>query len=102
VAIRKMTGLPARKFGLSDRGVVAEGRAADLVLFDAESVRDVATFTDPQRPAEGIRAVWVNGTLSSRDQEPTGGRGGRFLTRGTIDPVDYFTAFATTEETRPA
>jgi N-acyl-D-amino-acid deacylase len=102
VAIHKMTGLPARRFGLNDRGVVGEGRAADLVLFDAESVRDVATFTDPPRPAEGIRAVWVNGALSSRDQMPTAARAGRFLTRGTIDPADYFTAFATTEETRPA
>ena len=92
-AVHKMTGLPARKFGLGDRGVVREGLAADLVLFDAETVRDVATFTDPQRPAAGIHAVWVNGVLSSRDQEPTGSRGGRFLSRGTIDPADYFSAF---------
>jgi N-acyl-D-amino-acid deacylase len=103
VAIHKMTGLPARKFGLSDRGVVREGLAADLVLFDAATVRDVATFTDPQRPAEGIQGVWVNGILSSRDQLSTGARGGRFLARGTIDPADYFTAFAAaTSETRPA
>jgi N-acyl-D-aspartate/D-glutamate deacylase len=102
-AIHKMTGLPARRFGLGDRGVVREGLAADLVLFDAETVRDAATFTDPQRPAEGIRAVWVNGVLSSRDQVATGSRGGRFLSRRTIDPAAYFTAFtATTEETRPA
>ena len=101
-AIHKMTGLPARRFGLSNRGIVREGLAADLVLFDADSVRDAATFTDSQRPAEGIRAVWVNGVLSSRDQVVTGGRGGRFLPRGTIDPADYFTAFDTTEETRPA
>jgi N-acyl-D-aspartate/D-glutamate deacylase len=103
VAIHKMTALPARKFGLRDRGVVREGHAADLVLFDAGSVRDVATFTDPQRPAEGIHAVWVNGVLSSRDQVPTGAHGGEFLSRGPIDPADYFTAFATlSEETRPA
>jgi N-acyl-D-aspartate/D-glutamate deacylase len=103
VAIHKMTALPARKFGLRDRGVVREGHTADLVLFDAASVRDVATFTDPQRPAEGIHAVWVNGVLSSRDQVPTGAHGGEFLSRGPIDPADYFTAFATlSEETRPA
>jgi N-acyl-D-aspartate/D-glutamate deacylase len=102
VAVHKMTALSARKFGLSDRGVVREGHAADLVLFDAGTVRDVATFTDPQRPADGIRAVWVNGVLSSRDQVPTDARGGRFLRRGSIDPAHYFTAFATTEETRPA
>ena len=69
-----MTGLPRGRFGLRDRGVVREGFAADLVLFDAATVRDVATFTDPQRPAEGIDAVWVNGVLSSRDQAPTGAR----------------------------
>ena len=98
-----MTGMPARKFGLGDRGVVREGLAADLVLFDAATVRDVATFTDPQRPATGIHAVWVNGVLSSRNQEPTGSRGGRFLSRGTIDPADYFTAFSpSNSETRPA
>ena len=93
-AVHKMTGMPARKFGLGDRGVVREGLAADLVLFDAATVRDVATFTDPQRPAAGIHAVWVNGVLSSRDQVPTGARGGRFLSRGTIDPADYFSAFS--------
>ncbi|MFL5617476.1 MAG: amidohydrolase family protein [Gemmatimonadaceae bacterium] len=89
VAVNKMTGLPARKFGLVDRGVVREGLAADLVLFDAATVRDVATFTDPQRAADGIHAVWVNGVLSSRDQLPTGARGGRFLSRGAIDRTAY-------------
>ena len=103
VAVHKMTALPARKFGLTDRGVVRAGHAADLVLFDAETVRDVATFTDPQRPAEGIHAVWVNGVLSSRRQVPTGARGGRFLSRGTIDPADYLGAFGTaTTQTGPA
>ena len=89
VAVHKMTGLPARKFGLGDRGFVREGFAADLVLFDAATVRDVATFADPQRPAAGIHAVWVNGVLSSRDQVPTGARAGRFLSRGTIDHAAY-------------
>ncbi|HKP14441.1 MAG TPA: D-aminoacylase [Gemmatimonadaceae bacterium] len=103
VAVHKMTGLAARKFGLGDRGVVREGLAADLVLFDAATVRDVATFTDPQRAAAGIHAVWVNGVLSSRDQVPTGERGGSFISRGTIDPADYFTAFsASNPEIPPA
>jgi N-acyl-D-aspartate/D-glutamate deacylase len=101
-AVHRMTGLPARKFGLAQRGLVRDGWAADLVLFDAATIRDVATFTDPQCPAEGIRAVWVNGVLSSRDQVATNAHGGRFLKRGTIDPAAYFTAFATLEETPPA
>jgi N-acyl-D-aspartate/D-glutamate deacylase len=84
-AVHKMTGLPARRFGLSGRGFVREGYAADLVLFDEATVRDVATFTDPQRAAAGISAVWVNGVLSSRDQQATGARGGRFVRRGEID-----------------
>jgi N-acyl-D-amino-acid deacylase len=102
-AVHKMTGLPARKFGLSNRGLVREGFAADLVLFDAMTVRDVATFTDPQRPAEGISAVWVNGVRTSRDQVATGARGGRFVARGAIDPADYYSAFtSTTAETQRA
>ena len=95
-AVHKMTGLPARKFGLSQRGLVRDGYAADLVLFDASTVRDVATFTDPKRPAEGIAAVWVNGVLTSRGQVATGARGGRFVSRGAIDPADYYSAFTST------
>ena len=90
VAVHKMTGLPARRFGLSNRGFVREGFGADLVLFDPSTVRDVATFTDPQRPAEGIAAVWVNGVLSSRGLTPTGDRSGRFLPRGPIDRAAYY------------
>jgi N-acyl-D-amino-acid deacylase len=92
-AVHKMTGLPARKFGLAQRGLVREGYAADLVLFDAATVRDVATFADPKRPAEGIAAVWVNGVLTSRGQVATGARGGRFVARGPIEPADYYAAF---------
>jgi N-acyl-D-amino-acid deacylase len=96
-AVRKMTGLPARKFGLEGRGIVREGGAADLVLFDAATIRDVATFTDPQQPAVGIHAVWVNGVLSSRGQVATGARAGRFLQRSVIDPEAYLTSFAGNE-----
>ena len=58
-----------------------------MVLFDADTVRDAATFTDPKRPAEGIEAVWVNGVLSYRGGEEkatTGERAGRFLPRGRL------------------
>jgi len=80
-AVRKMTGLPAQRFGLTDRGFVREGYSADLVLLNAGTVRDVATFGDPSRVAEGIDAVWVNGVLSYRNRTPTGQRAGRFLPR---------------------
>jgi N-acyl-D-aspartate/D-glutamate deacylase len=76
-----MTGLPAERFGLADRGRIREGYRADLVLFNAETIRDTATFTDPIRPAEGIAAVWVNGVLSYCDGSPIGERSGRFLPR---------------------
>ncbi|MEO1357582.1 MAG: amidohydrolase family protein, partial [Pseudomonadota bacterium] len=81
-AIRKMTGQSAERFGLTERGLVREGYWADLVLFDPETVRDVATFTDPQQPAAGIAAVWVNGHLSYQDGAVQPHRAGRFLKRG--------------------
>jgi N-acyl-D-aspartate/D-glutamate deacylase len=80
-AVHKMTGAPARNFGLVNRGLIREGYAADLVLFNAETVRDCATFTTPQVPAQGIEQVWVNGILSYRNGKATGDRGGRFLRR---------------------
>ena len=81
-AVHRMTGLSARRFGLAERGEIRAGYWADLVLFDPASVRDVATYADPRRPAAGIAAVWVNGVLTSRDQTPTGARGGHFVVRG--------------------
>jgi amidohydrolase/N-acyl-D-amino-acid deacylase len=80
-AVRKMTGLPADRYGLDRRGYVREGYWADLVLFDPAAIRDAATYEDPMRPAEGIAAIWVNGTLTRRDQAATGRRAGRFLSR---------------------
>jgi N-acyl-D-amino-acid deacylase len=80
-AVRKMTSLPAERFGLRDRGRIQEGCAADLVLFDPSNVRDEATFADPMRAASGIEAVWVNGTLAYHKQKPTGRRAGRFIKR---------------------
>ena len=81
VAVHKMTGLSAQRFGLHERGLVREGYWGDLVLFDPATVRDAATYTDPMRPAHGIEAVWVNGVLSYRgvDKQATGSRAGRFL-----------------------
>lgn len=81
VAVHKMTGMSAARFQLDGRGLVKCGYYADLVMFDPETVRDVASFSDPQQPAAGIEVVMVNGVMSyGRDQQVIG-RAGRFLRR---------------------
>jgi N-acyl-D-amino-acid deacylase len=80
-AVHKMTGLSAARFGLHERGLIKEGYWADLVLFDPQTVRDAADFETPKVAAEGIHAVWVNGTLSYSDKQLTSYRNGRFLVR---------------------
>jgi N-acyl-D-amino-acid deacylase len=80
-AVRKMTGLSAARFGLTDRGVLAEGAYADITVFDPETVIDRATFTEPMLPAAGIAHVFVNGRLVWSDGKPTGDRPGRALRR---------------------
>ncbi len=86
-AVHKMTGMPAQRFGLAERGLIRKGYWADLVLFDPENIMDTATYSDPVRPALGIAGVWVNGVLSYTEQGATGNRGGRFLPRGKTDWV---------------
>ncbi len=86
-ALHKMTGMPAQRFGLAQRGFIREGFAADLVLFDPGKIIDTATFTDPIRPAEGIAGVWVNGVLSYASAGATGSRAGRFLPRSSTQWV---------------
>jgi N-acyl-D-amino-acid deacylase len=81
-AVHKMTGLTARTFGLHDRGLIREGMAADVTLFDARTVGDAATFEDPVRAARGIASVIVNGEAVWRDGRSTGARPGRVLKRG--------------------
>lgn len=63
LAVRKMTSLPAEVFGLADRGRLAVGMAADVVVFDPARVRDTATYDDPRADPEGIPYVLVNGVL---------------------------------------
>ncbi len=79
-AIHKMTGLPAHRLGLRDRGVIRVGACADLVVFDAKRVVDVATYADPHRYPEGIEHVIVNGRSVIKDGEHTGSLPGRLLT----------------------
>ena len=78
-AVHKMTGLTARTFGLAGRGLIKEGMAADITLFDAATVGDAATFETPIRAAHGIATVLVNGEIVWRDGQATGARPGRVL-----------------------
>jgi len=79
-AVHKMTGLTAQRFGLSDRGVLRAGAAADLLLFDPERFGDRADYGTPTLPAEGLEAVWVNGALAWELGEAKA-RAGRVLAR---------------------
>jgi N-acyl-D-amino-acid deacylase len=78
-AVHKMTGLPAATFRLTGRGVLKEGKHADITIFDAGTVIDAADFQDSTRPARGIDTVIVNGEIVWRDGAPTGKRPGRVL-----------------------
>ncbi|HHY17057.1 MAG TPA: amidohydrolase family protein, partial [Firmicutes bacterium] len=78
-AIRKMTSLPASVVGLPDRGLVREGFAADLVVFDPDTIRDVATFQVPNKYPEGIDYVIVNGAVTVDHGKHTGALNGRVL-----------------------
>jgi N-acyl-D-aspartate/D-glutamate deacylase len=76
---RKAAAVPARIFGIADRGHVAEGAFADIVILDPSRVRDNATYAEPKRIASGIDVVFVNGTVAWRNGAPTGGRAGRLI-----------------------
>jgi N-acyl-D-aspartate/D-glutamate deacylase len=79
-AIRKMSGAVATRLGLRDRGLLRAGCYADVVIFDAETVADRATFEDAHQLSTGIRDVWVNGTRVVRDGQHTGATPGRVMT----------------------
>ncbi|MGA3237313.1 MAG: D-aminoacylase [Bryobacteraceae bacterium] len=78
-AIRKFTGLPAGRMRIADRGVLKAGMWADLVVFDPESVRDLATFEQPNQLSEGMRFVLVNGVAVIEDGKMTGKLPGRVV-----------------------
>ena len=81
-AVRKMTTLTARHLRLRDRGEVRIGAWADLVVFDPDRVKDVATYDDPHRYPEGIEYVLVNGAVAVEGGETMPDRAGRFLRLG--------------------
>jgi N-acyl-D-amino-acid deacylase len=80
-AIKKMTSLPAKKIGLKDRGIIKEGFWADLVIFDPEKVKDMATFENPHQYPKGIYEVVVNGQLVVHKGDITGIKPGKILKR---------------------
>lgn len=80
-AIRKATSLAAANVGIADRGRIAVGAYADLVLFDPETIIDRATPTEPHLVSTGMRRVWVNGAVVYEGEHTTDARPGRVLKR---------------------
>jgi N-acyl-D-amino-acid deacylase len=78
-AVRKMSAFPASRVRLADRGMLREGFAADVVVFDRATIADRATFAEPFRYPEGIRTVVVNGVTALRDGQRAERRAGRAL-----------------------
>jgi N-acyl-D-amino-acid deacylase len=83
VGIARMTGLPAKRLGLHDRGVIREGAWADVVLFDADKIADRATFDKPQQYPDGVAWVLVNGVPVVENGQPGGRLPGQVLRRRT-------------------
>ena len=108
-AIRKMTSLPAQRFGFSDRGLIRPGMWADLVVFDETTVTDKSTFEKPHAYSTGIHYVFVNGNIVISHENHTGARPGQIiLGSATVRQTDtteqearygslfsYFAAYAT-------
>ena len=78
-AIRKFSALPAQRMRLADRGVLKQGMWADVVVFDPETIRDVATFENPNRLSEGMRFVLINGVPVIDEGEMTNALPGKVL-----------------------
>ena len=78
-AIYKLSGLPARNLKIEQRGLLKKGYFADVVVFDADSINDHATFEDPMQYSSGVEQVWVNGTHVLKNGKHTGAYGGRFV-----------------------
>ena len=78
-AVTRMTAVAANQLGIHDRGRLLPGLAADLVVFDAEHIRDRATLGEPTLPSEGVRFLLVNGKLVLDDGKPTKALPGRVI-----------------------
>jgi len=80
-AIKRMTSVPAERFGIRDRGVIRPGAYGDITVWNEDTFRETATYTSPHSFCEGVEAVMVNGSVSYRSGKFTGNRSGRFLER---------------------
>lgn len=80
-AIARLTTLPASRLGLRDRGEIRTGMAADIAVLDPAKVRERGTLEAPNRPAEGVKSVLVNGTVAFDKGRPTGAKAGQVLRR---------------------
>ena len=78
-AVRRMSSLPAQKFGLQNRGLLREGFAADIVIFDEKEVADLSTYEKPHAYSKGFQYVLVNGELVVDKEKHTGVRKGQTL-----------------------
>ena len=78
-AVRKMSSYPAQRIGLLDRGVLRERMKADIVIVDAETIRDAATFEQPHQYAQGVSTVIINGEIVFENGTITAARPGRIL-----------------------
>ncbi len=81
-AVRRMTSLPAQKFHLANRGLLREGYAADIVVFDANTVKDLSTYDKPHQYSTVFKYVLVNGKITWQDEKHTGVRNGAVLRNG--------------------
>ena len=78
-AVRRMTSLPAQKFGLNDRGLLREGYAADILIFDEKEVQDLSTYDKPHAFSKGFQYVIVNGQIVAENEKHLGTRSGMAL-----------------------
>jgi N-acyl-D-amino-acid deacylase len=83
-AIRRMTSLAAQKFDLKDRGLLKEGMAADIVIFNEQEVNDLATFENPHALSKGFHYVIVNGKIVLSKGEHIGTRSGIALRKNIV------------------
>ncbi|HET6615047.1 MAG TPA: amidohydrolase family protein, partial [Dehalococcoidia bacterium] len=80
-AVRKMTSLPAQKHRIAERGILQPGWFADIVIFDTNTVADIATYDEPRQYPAGIDCVIVNGEIAAEGGRQTAARAGRMLRR---------------------